>query len=417
MNKKKMMNKRIRNSLTRYAFDIVETIIDTIGPRPSCSNDSYVTARILQILYSVYCNSARIQYFVTHPGAFLGFLTIVPWMFVAAVILIFLQCYILAAIVFTLANIFATQQFILYKGTFDFLYKPQQGYNAIGIIQPTKEVRQQIIISGHHDSAFEFRYMRTTPRLYRIRVASIILSMVLSLVTGWLIVANNYWFGSHTAHTIFMVAIILLGIANLQMLFFKSKHATPGAGDNLIASALTIVMAKYYSNYRPQYTRIIFASFDGEECGLKGSKAFAHKYKELIGSMPTYHLNIDSLYKQKLVKFLTGDVNGFVKLSEEFAKRCVAIAHSKGYPASTFAMYPGTGATDAAPLAKAGAVATTLIALPTEVEQEDSVYHTMNDTTEHIEPEVVHATIEIMDGVVHFLDTEIKGCPKRFKNT
>ncbi len=403
------MNKKTLNQLTRFTFTITQTIINHVGPRPSCSIDSYITARIFYFLYKAYCHTSEIQKFITHPNAFLGFLTLVPWLYIAAVIMLFAKLYIVAALIFTVANIIATRQFILYKGTFDFLYPPQTGYNVIGIINPEKEVRQQIIISGHHDSAYEFRFMRTTPRLYRIRVASIILSMVLSLIISWLIVANHYMASSHTVHTILMALIVLLGIANLQMLFFKSKNATPGAGDNLIASAITVVLAKYFSNYRPDYTRLIFASFDGEECGLKGSKAFVAENKECIGSMPTYHLNTDSLYKPELIKFLTTDVNGFIPLSEEFAKECVAIAHSKGYAASTFAMYPGTGATDAAPLAQAGAVATTLIALPTEVEKQESVYHTLNDTVEHIDPEVVKAAIEIVYSVVRFLDKEIRG--------
>lgn len=406
------MNTKTRNKASNYAFTVVDTIINNIGARPSCSDDSHVTARVFHKLYKAYCDTSQLQSFITHPAAFLGFLTLVPWIYITSLIFLLLHYYGIAALGFTVANIIASHQFIFYKGTFDFLYKPKKGYNAIGIINPKKEVRQQIIISGHHDSAYEFRYMRTTPRLYRIRVASIILSMVLSLVIGWLIVVNAYWFQSHTAYIVFMVIIVLLGIANMQMLFFKSKNATPGAGDNLIASAITAVMAKIFSNYRPDYTRLIFVSFDGEESGLKGSKAFAKAYRECISSMPTYHFNMDSLYKPELIKFLTSDVNGFVKLSNEFAKQCVTIAHSKGHTATLFAMYPGTGATDAAPLAQAGAIATTLIALPTEVEKQDSVYHTMNDTTEHIEPEVVQATIDILYSVIEFLDKEIKGCPQ-----
>jgi len=403
------MNTQTRTSATNFAFKITKTIIDSIGPRPSCSFESHVTARILQFLYQAFCDTSRLHTFVTHPNAFLGFLTLVPWIYISCVLLIFLKFYTIAALGFTIANIIATSQFIFYKGTFDFLYTPKTGYNAIGIINPKKEIRQQVIISGHHDSAYEFRYMRTTPRLYRIRVASIILSMVLSVAIGWLMVLNFYCFGSDPLHHIFVAAIILLGIANMQMLFFKSKNATPGAGDNLIASAISVALAKVYSNYRPNYTRLIFVSFDAEESGLKGSKAFSKEYCEMINSMPTFHINIDSLYKADLIQFLTSDVNGFIKLSKEFAKKCVAIAHGIGYPAKPFSMYPGTGATDAAPLAQAGATATTLIALPTEVEKQDSVYHTMNDTLEYVEPQVVQATIEIVHEIVHYLDTEVKG--------
>lgn len=403
------MNTRTLTSATNFALKITKTIIDIIGPRPSCSFETNMTARILQFIYHAFCDSSRIHTFVTHPKAFLGFLTLVPWIYIFCVILIFLKFYAIAALGFTIANIIAISQFIFYKGTFDFLYTPKSGYNAIGIINPKKQVRQQVIISGHHDSAYEFRYMRTTPRAYRIRVASIIVSMVLSLIIGWLMVLNFYCFGSDSLHIIFAAAIIILGIANIQMLFFKSKNATPGAGDNLVASAITAALARVYSNYRPYYTRLIFASFDAEESGLKGSKAFAKEYYEIINSMPTFHVNIDSLYKVDLIQFLTSDINGFVKLSKEFAKKCVAIAHSIGYPAKLFTMYPGTGATDAAPLAQAGAIATTLIALPTEVEKQDSVYHTMNDTLEYVEPQVIQATIEIVYEIINHLDTKVKG--------
>ncbi len=403
------MDKNTIRTASQLAFTITNTIIKHFGARPSCSEQSNNAAKVLQFMYSIHCDSSQLETFTTHPSAFLGFLTLVPWIYIACLIFIILHCYIIAAVGFTISIIIATSQFIFYKGTFDFLYTQKEGTNAIGSIEPSNDVRQQIIISGHHDSAYEFRYMRTTPRLYRIRVASIILSILLSFLLGWLIVVNAYTFDSATAHTVLLTFLIILGIANMQMLFFKSKHATPGAGDNLIASTITVALANIFANYRPNYTRIIFASFDAEESGLKGSKAFATSHKHEIGSMPTFHFNMDSLYKVDLIQFLTSDVNGFVPLSKELARQCVAIAHAMGYPAKTFAMYPGTGATDAAPVAQAGAIATTLIALPTEVEKQHSVYHTMDDTTSNIQPEVVEAAIAIAVKLVHYIDNEIRG--------
>ncbi|MGQ9842714.1 MAG: M28 family metallopeptidase [Spirochaetota bacterium] len=401
----------IINGLAHDALTITQDIIQQYGSRPSCSDSSRKTAVHILRRYQKYCDYTATQSFTTHPKAFLGFLMLVPVIYVCATILLLLDFFISAALGFTIANIIAVSQFILYKGYFDFLYPKATGINAIGIINPKKEVRQQLIISGHHDSAYEFRYMRSAPKLYRLRVASIIISICLSLILSWILVINQYAIGSYVIYRTTPFIFLILGIFIFQMFFFKSNHATPGAGDNLISSAITIALARHFNinKNRPNYTKIIFVSFDAEECGLKGSQAFVDMNKEMIQSLPTFHFNIDSIYRIDLIKFLTCDINGFVPLSKEFAAQCNAIAHQCGYQSSLFSMYPGTGATDAASTAVASVFSTTLIALPTQIEKEVSVYHTMNDTVNNIQPEVVAATIEITIKIAQWLDKEIRG--------
>lgn len=46
-----------------------------------------------------------------------------------------------------------------------------------------------------------------------------------------------------------------------------------GADDNASGTAGLLAMAKYFKDHRPQHS-IIFAAFDGEEAGLRGSRAF-----------------------------------------------------------------------------------------------------------------------------------------------
>jgi Zn-dependent M28 family amino/carboxypeptidase len=49
-----------------------------------------------------------------------------------------------------------------------------------------------------------------------------------------------------------------------------------GADDNASGTAAIISIAKYFSSHRPQHT-IVFAAFDAEEGGLRGSRAFVAK--------------------------------------------------------------------------------------------------------------------------------------------
>jgi len=43
-------------------------------------------------------------------------------------------------------------------------------------------------------------------------------------------------------------------------------------------------------------TRLIFASFDAEEAGLRGSRAYVRAHRAELAALPTCNLNIDSIY-------------------------------------------------------------------------------------------------------------------------
>lgn len=261
----------------------------------------------------------------------------------------------------------------------------------MGIIEPKEEIKQQVIISGHYDSARIFNFFIHQPKLYNIRVTGsigfVILLTLVSLIR--LFVSNDLFI---------LIPNILLALGSLliiQMWFFASKKGTPGAVDNLIASTMAIEIGRYYSQKALKHTRIIIASFDAEEEGLRGSRAFAKKYKVLLDEYPTILLNSDCLYYKNEMFFLTSDINGTVKLDEELAKELTDIANKEGYDATCKPIAFLTGGTDAGELVKVGVKATTLIAMPWSNHARSSVYHTPNDTLDKIEKEVIDAAITI----------------------
>ena len=139
------------------------------------------------------------------------------------------------------------------------------------------------------------------------------------------------------------------------------------------------------------------ASFDAEEAGLRGSRAFCKKHSGELLRTKTYVLNIDTLYKVKDLNFLDNDLNTSVRLSHEMAQDCVDIAQSLGYPAKISGMPFGAGSTDAAEFAKIGVEATNMAGISFDISKfgEGLVYHTPNDLTKHIEPEIVEASLKI----------------------
>jgi Zn-dependent M28 family amino/carboxypeptidase len=86
-----------------------------------------------------------------------------------------------------------------------------------------------------------------------------------------------------------------------------------GADDNASGTAALFALAKYFSAHRPQHS-LIFAAFDGEEAGLRGSRAFvAHPPVEL--SSIVMNVNMDMIGRDPTGKlFAVGTfLNPFLK--------------------------------------------------------------------------------------------------------
>ena len=125
-----------------------------------------------------------------------------------------------------------------------------------------------------------------------------------------------------------------------------------------------------------------------------------YRHRLELQSVPSYMLNIDTIYNADQLQFMLSDLNGYVKLSQETALECQQIALQAGYPARLTRMLFGGGATDAAELAKVGVKATTMIAMPTEIIRDGLVYHTLQDTIDRVEPAAVKACLRVIHGFI-----------------
>jgi hypothetical protein len=144
--------------------------------------------------------------------------------------------------------------------------------------------------------------------------------------------------------------------------------------------------------------------FDAEESGLRGSRAFAVRHRAELQALPTFMLNIDSIYDRAELQFLTRDLNGTVPLSEDLARRAAHLCQAAGGPQRLYRMAFGGGGTDSAELARIGVQATTLIGLSTDLVRDGLVYHTLNDTVEAIDPAAVEVCLKTAASLVEDLD-------------
>jgi len=402
--------------------DVAETLqftsdlIDEVGPRlagtPACLQ---AAERIHDELASA-CDSTKIESFSFHREAFLSFTKVFFFAYLSAIpALIFGgYWYFPATLGLLFGSAFALTEFLLYLTPFDRFFPKHCGYNVSGFIEPAGEVKQQIVVSGHHDSAYVFNFFKKHQKLYapRIIVGLIIyhLTLLLFLFRGLL----EYLHISTSGIT--NLAWILWGIGFpfvLQFYFFTSKEVSPGAGDNLIAVAVCLKLAQRFGSAKKsghnllQHTRLIFASFDAEESGLRGSSAYCRRNREALKSIPTYNFNLESIYNVNELSFLTKDINQYVRLSKTMVDDCMDIAGHLGYHTDEGPITWGGGATDAAEFARIGVHATSLLGMKNRFIRDGLSYHTMEDTVDKIDPAAVRASLEILVGVIFKKDSEL----------
>ena len=165
--------------------------------------------------------------------------------------------------------------------------------NLIATLEPEEKIVQQIILSGHHDSAQELGLLRHWQKLYALKIVMVDFFNTVGLVFSWLWVFYRIGSEKIPSFALYPTWFLTFGIPFvLSRLFVVSKRGTPGAGDNLIVSAMLPELASMFVNLdcpgksTLRRTRLIFVSFDAEEFGLRGSKEFARRHRTNCSPSP-----------------------------------------------------------------------------------------------------------------------------------
>ncbi|MFZ4615046.1 MAG: M28 family peptidase [Rectinemataceae bacterium] len=392
-------------SEARSALDLTGSLIDSHGPRLVGSPSCLATADALHEEAARRADQAGVEDFTVHPGAFLGFIRLLVVLYLFAALCLPFAAWV-SALATSLGMVVLVVGFILYIGLLDPFWPAVKGRNVMASLEPVGKARQTLIVSGHHDSARIFNFYVDRPELYARRIYG----GIGSFAAIWLASLALALLGLPFAASLAVTVVFLAGFALIAPLWtFAAKEGTPGAGDNLVASAVALEVLGHFRARRDagaglDSTRLVFLSFDAEEAGLRGARAWARAHRAEVEATPTYCLNMDCLFSADAIQFLTTDINGSVRLSADFAELCRQSAADAGIASRTMPIAFLTGGTDAAELAKVGVETTTLIAMKWDNESRSRAYHTPGDTVAAIEPAVVEAAIGIAIGVALRLD-------------
>ena len=388
--------------LSEEASDLLGTLSSELGPRPAASLESRRAARRIASEMEKHTDDVTLTSGRIYP-------------YIGKGMMLFLYVFTLFSLIFAFAGLpyisllaAALYLYALYGeiakdgGWLRAFMRTGEAANVHAVIESEEEAERTIIFSAHHDSApirkeregkfwrlASWRYLQ--PASFALAVAASAFAVVSELIRG------VFWGFNLPSLSIALLLLLSLASSIVSFIAFDMKEGeySVGAGDNLSGVSVVITLLSHFAKEKKEgrglkKTRLIFVSFDGEECGRAGSRLWYRDNVYLLHRAE--NLNFDGLYDEDDLVFLAMDGNGFVPLSSSFASRCSALAASMGYKVGIGRIGLLGGETDAASAALASVEATTLSGMPPGKE---SPAHTEEDTPDKVSEETLSRAIAI----------------------
>lgn len=414
------------NENVDYTVKEITSVIKRYGPRESGNKNCMATQKHIDKEMKPFCDETGFESYKMAPKAFLHFTKTIS-------VAVFLSVFVCLILVFTgvfqgiggsdffvpqcivggvvAASLLITVlEFLLYKPFCDIFYKKIEGHNYYAVRKPKGEVKKRIVISGHCDSAYQWRhiyYGKKIPLMGICMAGTIgtgVVSFVIAVVT---IIANfvnmgafgdflvNYSYYFHILTALFMITLFL---------FVDFKTISPGANDNLTGTYAAVCALRMLDMAGVEFenTEVVAMITDGEEAGLRGCKQWAkdHKDEYMNSGVETAVLCVDTLTDLEYLNVYDRDMTGTVKHDPKFSQLVMDSAIEAGHNDLKFASV-FFGSSDAAAFSQAGITSTCLAAMdPAPADY----YHNVRDSYDRLVPEAIKTGYEIILSTIFNFD-------------
>ncbi len=369
-------------------LELIRDIINRFGGRYAGTVQEKQAQLYYKSLLEKFCDSVFMQEFDVPVAAKFESLKIFCIVFYISILLFLVSP--LAAFLLSLLNaLFYLMHFVTYHNWLDFLFSKQKSTNVIGAIEPLKEVKSTIIFSGHMDSTKEFIWW------YRLGHPG----MVLTVFSGVLFAlyplfcgVSLLFPGDNLLLKILWWLFLILSPVTIVLFKIHGKNIIQGAQDNLSGVAIATAVGKYFSENKLQHTRVRIISFGSEEPGLRGSEAYAKKFREELKRENAICINLDGIKDADKLHIFSGEVNVHARYPKWLVHRLEGAFEKNGISFTTRSL--PIGATDGVSFVRQGIPAVTIIGQSTD--KLDPTYHTRLDIPECINPQALEDTLKVL---------------------
>ena len=382
-------------------YNFIKEICEEIGPRlGTYENEKKAGLRIKEILEKA-VDVVEMEDFTCNQKGFLEFTKVAFISSLIAAVLFIWFPLISMLLEFYAFSAFALE-FLFLKEYVDFFFPKRTGTNVIGKLKPQGEPKKIVIVSGHHDSAYEFplfeKYKAKFGLLAYVTAGLILISGVMALIQFILDILTL----SFLILTVVFLAICIIALIFVGYIAFKlhSKNIILGANDNLSGVAVMIALAHHFSTQKLKNIELWCISFSCEEC-MRGSKRFVKRHKEELKDSIT--INFDMVGRGE-ISIISKEPAYMTTHSMELAREFQE--SSKHGKTELPIRIAGFGGTDAAFFSKAKLKAISIIGLTPE--SYPDTWHELSDTPENINEESLEKTLKVTIQYLKDLDSSLK---------
>ena len=390
---------------TDFAVKGITDICNAFGPRP-CGSDSEKYAQE-QMMKDVepFCDSVTRETFKVNPKAFMSFVPHAGACLMGATAINMATAFgkgsklkaLGSAALMGGAISGIVGEFLLYKKMYDPLFKEETSGNVIAVRKAKGETKRRIIISGHSDSAPEWTYT------YKFGSHGVL------AVAGYAVAGLGYT-AATTAALLAGKKVKKMALGQLAFLpayaglfkFVDHNNYVDGANDDLTGCYVSAAVLKYLSDndIRFENTEVIAIMTGGEECGLRGAKAYFEAHPELKNDgVETVYIALDNIRDGDFMMIYEKDMTGMVQNDKDVCNllKNAGLKQGEDIPVGAIPL----GSTDAAAASQAGIKAASLVAMDPAPAR---YYHTRLDTADILIPEVMDKVLNIVLQAVYDFD-------------
>lgn len=381
-----------------FAKEGITHICSEFGPR-MCGSDAERNAQnYMADMLKNYADDVVRETFDVHPKAFMAFVPIAGGLLLTST-----AANIAGAFKnkkFTLASIpllgtalaSVVGEFGIYKEPLDPLFKKMESGNVVAVRKATGETKRRIIISGHTDSAPEWTY---TYKLGSKGVLTVAGYAVAGLVYDIATTAVSLKSKNKKLKKALSLGQLAFAPAFAGLFAFTNdRKYVDGASDDLSGCYVANSVMKFLSDndIRFENTEVVALLTGGEECGLRGTKAFFEAHPEMANDkdVETIFIGFDTVRDEEYMMIYEKDLNGLVKNDTDACILMKDAAKACGYDVPLGAI--PLGSTDAAAASRAGVKAASFVAMDPAPAR---YYHTRLDTADNLVPETISKGVEI----------------------
>jgi hypothetical protein len=287
---------------------------------------------------------------------------------------------------------FIVTEFLFYGETLDPFFPKRTSHNVVAKYNATGTAKKRIIVSGHVDSSYEWRYTYLGgPPLITTVIGGAVAGIVIALVAEIYSVATGNT-GSLLIDILRWVMLAWCILFTAAIFFLNYKLPVEGANDNLTGSVASIAVMKYLKDNDIRFEDVeVWTLLTGaEEAGLRGAKAFAKAHKKELEDMETVFIGVDTLRDYDFYAIYSRDMTFTVKSDPQVCALLKQASLNAGLDLPYKAIF--LGASDAAAMTQGGAHATTLAAMNPGPPK---YYHTRDDKADILNLKTIEKGVEI----------------------